>query len=490
MVDLEDAGTTVIVLDGATQIGTAKVQADGTWTTSITLSGAGTHTLTATDTDAAGNVGSSNSIAVTLSDQNEAPAFSAINEITLVSTAAGGYEPTISADGRYVAFTGPPVGWESVFVRDLQTGDVTLVSANLGSNSYSPSISADGRYVAFQNSAAGAYVADVQTGALTLINSLADFPSISADGHYVAFYSAAGLVPEDTNNKTDVFVQDLQSGDITCVSADDAYVYQANVHAGISADGRYVTFIGGAPDLMTGDPNGRYALFVRDLQTGDITRVSTFAGQNVLDVDLDPSISADGRYVAFANGAVGGVWDLQTGDIISVLADSYSPSISADGRYVVFYSYASNLVPGDTNNTADVFVQDLHTGAITRLSTGVNGNQGNDISYDPSITDNVFEVSFETTRSGLPSPFTSPIATPKGETPAGIMIGLPNVPLPLPSSTDTVLDQIFATATSGMPSPFKSPAATENPPASDVLVISGLNVPSPLPSSTDSVSNP
>ena len=89
---------------------------------------------------------------------------------------------------------------------------------------------------------------------------------------------------------------------------------------------------------------------MRDLQTGAITRVSTGA-----------------------NGDEGN-------------SQSYEPSISADGRYVAFVSDASDLVPGDTNGTTDVFVRDLQTGAIARVSTRANGEQGNGSCVDPQIS--------------------------------------------------------------------------------------------------------
>ena len=141
-------------------------------------------------------------------------------------------------------------------------------------------------------------------------------PSISGDGRYVAFASdASDLVPGDTNNAPDVFVRDLQTGTIMRVSTDknggqgNAISYAPS----ISADGRYVAFDSDASNLVPGDTNGTLDVFVRDLQSGAITRVST--------------------------GAMA----------IRAMRQSLSSDISADGRYVVFESTASNLVPGDTN---------------------------------------------------------------------------------------------------------------------------------------------
>jgi Tol biopolymer transport system component len=109
-----------------------------------------------------------------------------------------------------------------------------------------------------------------------------------------------------------------------------------------------VTFTSAASNLVPGDTNNVTDVFVRDLQTGAVTRVSTDE-----------------------NGSQGN-------------KRRYDPSISGDGRYVAFVSAAFNLVPGDANGTDDVFVRDLQTGAINRVST--IGDQGNSHSLDPSIS--------------------------------------------------------------------------------------------------------
>ncbi|HMJ31064.1 MAG TPA: hypothetical protein VK512_20330, partial [Xanthobacteraceae bacterium] len=194
---------------------------------------------------------------------------------------------------------------------------------------------------------------------ITPVSTSGSGPSISADGRYVAFRSdASNLVPGDTNGTGDVFVRDLQTGAITRVST-NASGDQGNSASGdpsISADGRYVAFYSSASNLVPGDTNFLADVFVRDLQTGAITRVSTNASGVQGNGGEHPSVS------------------------------SWSPSISADGRYVAFDSYASNLVPGDTNGYADVFVRDLQTGAITRVSTNASGDQGNSFSSNPSIS--------------------------------------------------------------------------------------------------------
>ncbi len=265
---------------------------------------------------------------------------------------------SISADARYVAFEswatnlvpGDTNGHQDVFVHDRQTGETTRVSVSSSgeqgnADSWSPSISADGRYVAFEslaynlvpgdtNGQCAVFVHDCQTGETTLAsvsssgeqgNGASGHPSISADGRYVAFESRAGnLVPGGTNGELHIFVHDRQAGETTRVSISSSGE-QANEYSylpSISGDGRYVAFFGGASNLVPGDTNNRYDVFVHDRQTGQTTRVS---------------VSSSG----------------EQGN-----AMSENPSISADGRYVAFESYATNLVPDDTNGHWDIFVHE------------------------------------------------------------------------------------------------------------------------------------
>jgi Tol biopolymer transport system component len=290
--------------------------------------------------------------------------------------------PSTSADGRYVAFESfatnlVGVGNDmnnrpDVFVHDRQTGITTRVSvdsfgAEGDNNSNFPSISSDGRYVAFEsfainlvgvgndnNLSTDVFVHDRQTGATTRVSvdstgtegdAGSRVPSISEDGQYVAFESdATNLVGvgNDTNVKSDIFVHDRDAdgngiydepgpvGVSTARVSVDSVGNQGNENSNspsISADGRYVAFESDADNLVADDNNGSTDVFVHDRQTGATTRVS---------VDL------------------AGVED--TGD-------SNNPSISADGSSVTFQSDADDLVAGDTNFAPDIFVDDLQAGA-------------------------------------------------------------------------------------------------------------------------------
>jgi Tol biopolymer transport system component len=191
----------------------------------------------------------------------------------------------------------------------------------------------------------------------------------------------------------------------------------------ISQDGRYVAFASTATNLVTGDTNSMWDVFVRDRHTGTTSRVSVKTGGTEGNADsYSPSISADGRYVAFpsytgnlVDGDTNGtadifVHDRQTGTTarVSVKTDgtegnagSYFPSISADGRYVAFSSDADNLVDGDTNGIEDIFVHDRQAGTTARVSVKTDGTEGNAGSYSPSISANGRYVAFSSLASNL-----------------------------------------------------------------------------------------
>ena len=225
----------------------------------------------------------------------------------------------------------------------------------------------------------------------------------------MAFVSGAtNLVPGDTNTRPDVFVHDRQTGETTRVNVDSSG-NQGNGSAfgpAISADGRIVAFVSGATNLVPGDTNTRPDVFVHDRQTGETTQVSVDSqGQKGNDESFPPSLSADGRFVAFISAAdnlVPGdtnghpdvfVHDRQTGQTTRVSVDSsgnqgngqsfgrlFRAQISADGRFVAFESAANNLVSDDTNFFPDVFVHDRQTGQTTRVNRNSSGNQANLVS--------------------------------------------------------------------------------------------------------------
>jgi Tol biopolymer transport system component len=199
-------------------------------------------------------------------------------------------------------------------------------------------------------------------------NSDSGYPAISADGRYVAFKSAASnLVPGDTNGTWDIFVQDRLTGVTERVSVSTAGD-EGNDYSdcpAISADGRYVAFVSSASNLVAGDTNGASDIFVHDRLTGVTERVSvSTAGDEGND-------------------------------------ESDYPAISDDGRYVAFDSNASNLGPDDTNSSWDVFVHDRLTGATERVSVSSTGEQGNDFSYYAAISADGRYIAFASDASNL-----------------------------------------------------------------------------------------
>jgi Tol biopolymer transport system component len=332
-------------------------------------------------------------------------------------------DPSISANGRYVAFTStasnlapdndPGRFGGDIFVRDRDTGQTELVSVSssgeqANQSSQAGSISSDGRYVVFSSYAtnlapgidngwANVFVHDRQTGQTEWIsvglngkqpNNTSQNGvgprAISADGRYVVFWSeASNLVPGDTNGVADVFVRDRQTQQTARVSvkASNTQANGASGNPGLSADGRFVVFASDATNLVPGDTNGVADIFIRDRQAAQTERVnvdsviatSSFGAQRL-------AMSADARIISFDAQGFGGRYDVyavdrQTGRIEQAsVSSSGAPGndqsvdagLSADGRVVVFSSLANNLVPNDHNTTrhgtnaaADMYVHEL-----------------------------------------------------------------------------------------------------------------------------------
>lgn len=242
--------------------------------------------------------------------------------------------------------------------------------------------------------------------------------AVSDDGRYVAFDSSAtNLVTGDTNAVDDVFVRDRETRKTQRISVSsnrtqaDGESYQPS----ISADGRYVVFVSAATNLVAGDTNGLADVFLRDLQSGTIRRIDVAAPGGRQDFNLySPKISADGHSIVLStpsplvpedtNGQEDVfVHDLATGTTSMVsmpesggLGDglSFWPWISTTGRYVAFVSWASNLVPGDTNGVGDVFLHDRVTGSTTRVSLSDDDQQATKASFAPAVSADGRYVSF------------------------------------------------------------------------------------------------
>jgi Tol biopolymer transport system component len=257
-------------------------------------------------------------------------------------------------------------------------------------------------------------------------------PSFSADGRFVAFYSdATNLVPGDTNTCPpfttpgqcrDVFVHDRQSGATERVSVDSAGAQSNHESLGprISGDGRFVAFFSRATNLVTGDTNGYRDVFVHDRLTGATTRVSVASDGAQGEGDSTVrGISGNGRFIVFFSAAQLVPQDTNTSydvylhdrdtaatSLVSRSADGTAvggnePAISVDGRFIAFYSFASNLVPGDTNAKDDVFVHDRLTGTTERVSVTSSEEQANAGSGRPELSADGRFVAFDSEATNL-----------------------------------------------------------------------------------------
>ena len=362
--------------------------------------------------------------------------------ITRASTTADGTEgngisgtPSLSEDGTLVAFDTTatnlgfrpdPSGSSSVFLKNLTTGAITRLSSDSDGNpltqqSFFASLAPDGSAVAFVTGAQEVVgsgrprqvvVKSLLTGDLRVASTAADgtlanadvtTPSLSDDGRTVAFGTAASnLVPNDANQTFDVFVKNLDTGAIIRASAaaDGTPANGFSISFSLAGDGRSIAFHSTATNLVAGDTNGRSDVFVKNLTTGAVANASTAADGSLGNGDsFSATQSRDGNLVAFLSNAdnlVAGdtngrtdvfVKNLTTGAVtrVSTAADGTQgnadatgiPRISADGTKVAFTSRATSLVAGDSNLATDTFVKDLTTGALTRVSTAADGTQGN-----------------------------------------------------------------------------------------------------------------
>ncbi|MEH1129513.1 hypothetical protein [Micromonospora sp. CPCC 206061] len=192
-------------------------------------------------------------------------------------------------------------------------------------------------------------------------NTYSDQPVVSADGRYVAFTSgASNLVPGDTNGSFDVFVRDTRmlTTSRVSVTAGGGQVDRMSYSQDISADGRYVVFVSMGTNILPGDSNPVGNVYLRDRVTGTTVRAT-------------PPASAAGR-----------------------------PAISGDGRYVA-YATARPLLSGDTNQREDIYVWARETGALERVSVSTTGGEANHGSYSPSLSNDGRFVAFHSEASNL-----------------------------------------------------------------------------------------
>jgi hypothetical protein len=400
---------------------------------------------------------------------------------TRVSVASDGiegnsdsYYSSVNDDGRFVAFTSPSNNlvvndtnfFNDVFVHNRQTGITERVSiATNGNEGNGQSVFAvmnsEARYVVFDSLASNLVPNDTNgewdifvrdrilstTERVSLAtnsnqgNYASVRPDVNADGRFVVFISFANtLVPNDNNNMSDVFLRDRTLGTTTRVNINSAGTETngPSDNVSINADGRYVVFGSNASNLVSNDTNDTYDIFLRDLETEITTRVSVATGgMQSNGTSTIPTISEDGRYIAFQSDANNLVpndnnnnsdifvhdrltnsTELASVSITGGTGDSGSlhPDLSSNGRYVVFKSGATDLVVGDNNNTCDnngdgnynencgdIFLRDSllqETHLLSVSSDNVQGN-GSSSTYFVSISDDGNLVAFDSYASNL-----------------------------------------------------------------------------------------
>lgn len=380
-----------------------------------------------------------------------------LESISRISLAPDGAEangsseaPDVSADGRYVAFHSDASnlvpddtnGARDVFRYDTVTGEMRRISVaadgtQANGGSLFAAMSADGRFLVFSSDANNlvandtngerdVFVHDAITGEVTadLPTSDASVADVSEDGNLILFRSLdSTLVPGDTNGGRDAFLYDRSSGQTTLIGETAPGVIGNNSHPEqISGDTRHVLYRAGEGSGALPNPD---LLFVRDLVTGAIERLSDGPGGTLPDDNIDDgSISDDSRFVSFSTFAGNldpaddnslsdvFVHDRQTGQITRI-TDSVeslatqtigarSPNISGDGRWIAFASDGADLVPdGATDDDRDslLFVYERQTGAIILITETADENPAYGATLSHQISDDGRTIVFSSDSS-------------------------------------------------------------------------------------------
>jgi Tol biopolymer transport system component len=410
-----------------------------------------------------------------------------------VSQAVGGKQangdsqrPTLSNDGRFVAFwsaadnlvDGDTNNVTDCFLYDRDSHTTTRVDvgpADVQANGECarPVISGDGKLVAFESAASNlekpsvlgkstdtnktrdVFVRDLIAKTTTRVSVSTDGkqavgdsvrPSISASGRFVAFQSEAPLQSDDTNKKTDVYVHDLETKETTRVSLGPggAEGNAGSFSPSLNADGSLLAYWSNASNFVPGDSNKVGDVFVFNRNDGSTTRISVDANDE----------GGDGM--------------------------SSDPSMSPDGRYVAFWSGATNLVPDDTNGKRDIFEYDRDAGTLARVSVADDGTQGDGDSFSPNINSGGGLVAFDSAAKTLVADdrktkgsdiFLHSDDTPTTAAPSEQPAGPPNAPGPSdksgsPSQSNPPPDQSSPPPDQSNPPPDQSnpPPDQSNPP--------------------------
>ncbi len=345
------------------------------------------------------------------------------NTTTLISVDPGGNQanadcvnPKISADGRFVSYSSTATNLDGLdlngvkdgYVRDRVLGttirvtltngggecngpsdssaiysngsDVSVAFHSTANNVISPLV-ASGDQVYIRNYTSGVPGATTVIASVSTAGAVGDGisgilqQSISGNGRFVCFSStSSNLVTGDTNATWDVFLRDLVAGTTIRVSVNSVGAQGAlGGHSGVlGTDGRFISFSSNSTNMVASDTNNTHDVFLRDTQLGKTTRIS---------------VDSKGKQVNGASGNENG-WGLY---------------MNSSATKVVFMSYATNLVAGDTNGVRDIFLRDIATSKTTRISVSSAGAQGNAESTSPTISDTGSYVTFVSLASNLVS---------------------------------------------------------------------------------------
>ena len=339
-----------------------------------------------------------------------------------------------SPNGRYTVFDSLAANLvanddnsvKDVFLRDHKRKRTKRVSLATGARqldgaSARPTVSADGRFVAFESDAVFLNQTDINGGPDIFVydrkkkrlrrisvsssgvgaDGISRLPVISDDGRFVAFFShATNLVPSDDNGEGDVFIHDRKKKRTKRVSIGNSgkELAKGGGNFDMSGDGRFIAFVSAQDGIAKGDANGNKDIFIRDRKKRTTRLISKSSRGKVGNNDSsNPDISRSGRFVAFSSGSSNFaridsndrfdvfVRDRKKGKTrrVSISSSggegnghSWSGGVSADGRFVIFDSTASNLIPNDNNGDTDVLVRDRKKGKTKRVSVRSDGGPG------------------------------------------------------------------------------------------------------------------
>lgn len=385
----------------------------------------------------------------------------------------------ISEDGRYIAFWTDAKNLGGIqsdtqpdlYLKDLKTGSISLVTegsdgsspinANAAPKSLSatshPSISQNGRYTFFISPATNLdltvslpignsdpYLYDSLTKTITNLmangecstdggNGATSEVNSTPDGKYVVISTLASnttgcggndFSAGDGNGLSDVYLIDIENGADKAISTDSTGTNGngSSYNPSITDDGKFVAFASTSTNLIAGDKDASADIYLRDVGGGTLTLISTFGGASSNADSRYPSISADGKFIAFESDATNLVsgdsngktdiflWNASGPSIKRISVDrngnqaddsSYHPQISPDGRFVIYYSYATNLAIHDNNGFPDIFLYDTSTGETKRLSDNINGAQADGYNLNPAWSKNGQYVAFTSAARNL-----------------------------------------------------------------------------------------